>query len=113
MMNRVGPLLKRVSNRPEYNMKLLLDNLSPGEIVPTPDKYYVFIYKAKTRGIQYDQFPFIVCTAVFPWGFTGTNFHWGEPRRYTWQEVVSNIYEIRDEELNDMEKFPIMSVKST
>lgn len=112
-MNRVEPLLRRTSNTSTYNMKLLLDNLGPGEIVPTPDKYYVFVYKAKTKGIQYDQYPFIVCTGVFPWGFTGYNFHWEESRRYTWLEVITNIYEIKDEELNDMMKFPIKSIKST
>ena len=90
-----------------------MDNLSPGEIVPTPDKYYVFVYKAKTKNIQYDQYPFIVCTSVFPWGFTGYNFHWEESRRYTWQEVITNIYEIKDEELNDMMSFPTKSIKST
>ena len=111
-MNRVGPLTKRTSSNPEYNMRLLLDNLSPGEIVPNPDKYYVFIYKAKTKGIQYDQFPFIVCTGVFPWGFTGYNFHWEESRRYTWLEVLTNIHEVKDEELNDMMNFPIKSIKS-
>ena len=90
-----------------------MDNLSPGEIVPTPDKYYVFVYKAKTKNIQYDQYPFIVCTSVFPWGFSGYNFHWEESRRYTWQEVITNIYEIKDEELNDMMSFPTKSIKST
>ena len=90
-----------------------MDNLSPGEIVPTPDKYYVFVYKAKTKNIQYDQYPFIVCTSVFPWGFSGYNFHWEESRRYTWQEVITNIYEIKDEELNDMMNYPTKSIKST
>ena len=111
-MNRVEPLLQRTSNNPTFNMKLLLDNLAPGEIVPEPDKYYVFVYKAKTKGIQYDQYPFIVCTSVFPWGFTGYNFHWEESRRYTWQEVITNIHEIKDNELNDMMKYPIKSIKS-
>ena len=90
-----------------------MDNLSPGEIVPTPDKYYVFVYKAKTKNIQYDQYPFIVCTSVFPWGFTGYNFHWEESRRYSWQEVITNIYEIKDEELNDMMNYPTKSIKNT
>jgi len=112
-MNRVEPLLKRTSSNPTYNMRLLMDNLSPGEIIPTPDKYYVFVYKAKTKNIQYDQYPFIVCTSVFPWGFTGYNFHWEESRRYTWQEVITNIYEIKDEELNDMMNYPTKSIKST
>jgi hypothetical protein len=111
-MNRVKPLMKRTSSNPTYNMKLLMDNLSPSEIVPLPDKYYVFVYKAKTKGIQYDQYPFIVCTSVFPWGFTGYNFHWEESRRYTWREVLTNIHQIHDEELNDMMKFPIKSIKS-
>ena len=112
MMNRVAPLVKRTSSRPEYNMKLLLDNLSPGEIVPTPDKYYVFGYKAKTKNIQYDQHPFIVCTGLYKWGFTGHNFHMG-PRRYTWTECVTNLYEIYDDELNDIDSFPLAKIVSS
>ena len=112
-MNRVAPLMESAKGSPTYNMQLLLDKLGPAEIVPDPDKYYVFVYKAKTPRIQYDQHPFVVVTAVFKWGFTGYNFHWDESRRYTWGEVVSNLYEIYDDELNDMQNYPITLIKSS
>lgn len=112
-MNRIPKISRMADGQPEYNMKRLLQNLGPPEIVPTPDKYYVFIYKAKSPNIMYDQHPFIVCTGVYPWGFTGFNFHWEDYRRYSWREVISNIYEIHDDELNDMQDFPIKRLKST
>ena len=108
-MNRIEGLIPKGS--PEYNMRQLLPRLGVGGIVPTPDKYYVFIYKAKTKGVQYDQHPFIACTSVYPWGFIGYNFHWEDYRRYSWREVFSNIYEVHDEELNDMMNYPIARYK--
>ena len=92
-------------------MKRLLDILTPSEIIPEPDKYYVFVYKAKTPGVAYDQHPFIVCTNVFKWGFTGYNFHWEEVRQYSWAEVLSNLYEVSDEDLNDVQRLPIAKIK--
>jgi len=109
-MNRIQRLLPQMTRSPSSNMSLLLGSLSPSQIIPEVDKYYVFVYKAKTRGIEYDRHPFIACTGLYKWGFTGYNFHWNDFRRYSWQEVVSNLYEIYDSELNDMEQVPIMKV---
>jgi len=111
MTDRIQRLLPLAVGNPTRNMQILLSNLSPSTIVPEADKYYVFVYKAKTKGIEYDMHPFIVCTTLYKWGFIGFNFHWNEYRRYSWGEVVSNLYEIRDEELNSMEKFPIAKFK--
>ena len=112
-MNRVRRLAPQMDPRsPTRNMKILLQSLSPSVIVPEPDKYYVFGYKAKTRNIQYDQHPFIVGTGLYKWGFTGHNFHMG-PRRYTWAECVTNLYEIYDNELNDIDSFPLAKIVSS
>ena len=110
-MSRI-PTLANAHGSPEYNMKLLLRKLGPPEIVPDKDKYYVFIYKAKTRGVQYDQHPLIQCTGIYPWGFTGFNYHWEDYRRYSWLEVVSNVYEIKQEEIDDMKNYPIARYKT-
>ena len=106
-MDRIKKLLPQATGSSTKNMSVLLNNLSPSVIIPDPDKYYVFVYKAKTKGIVYDKYPFINCTSLHKWGFIGFNFHWNEYRRYSWVEVVSNLYEIREEELNTMEKYPI------
>ena len=112
-MDRVAPILKGSKTRsPEKNMQMLLDVLD-STIVPEADKYYVFVYKAKTPRIQYDQHPFVAVTAVYQWGFTGYNFHWEGSRAYTWGEVLSNIYEVTDEELTSVQKLPIARIKST
>ena len=96
---------------PEMNMERLLKTLPTSEIVPEPDKYYVFVYKAKTPGVTYDQHPFIVCTNVYKWGFTGYNFHWEGVRQYSWAEVVSNLYEVSDDDLNAVQALPIAKIK--
>ena len=40
------------------------------------------------------------------WGFKGINFHWGESRQYTWNEVAGGLYQVSDDELNDLDGIP-------
>lgn len=107
VVDRVQRLLPKATGNPTHNMRILLSNLSPSVIVPEQDKYYVFVYKAKTKNILYDIHPFVSVTSIYKWGFIGFNFHWNEHRRYSWNEIESNLYEIEDQELNSMEKYPI------
>lgn len=94
-------------------MELLLAELndSGATIVPEPNKYYTFVYKAKTPGIEYDQHPFIQCLGVYNWGFTGFNYHWQESRRYTWQEVRSNLFEIPQAGVEMMQSYPTQRLR--
>ena len=58
-----------------------------------PGQIYIFVYNAKTPQLRYDQNPFVAVTDIMPWGFRGINFHWDEPRQYTWAEVAGGVYE--------------------
>lgn len=69
-------------------------------------KIYTFKYRAKTSGLLYDIHPLVGVEAVYNWGFVGVNFHWGERRSYTWDEVIGDVYEIQQEELTDMQRIP-------
>ena len=84
-------------------MQVLGDTVTP---VPDVGKYYIFVYNPKTSGIQYDQNPLVAVTDVFRWGFRGINFHWNGYRQYTWNEVAGQLYEVEDEELNDLDRIP-------
>lgn len=108
-MDRVLDLLANGAKKksPDSNFMDLINVITPSVIIPETDKYYVFAYKAKTPNIQYDQYPFVYVTAVFQWGFTGYNFHWEASRQYSWAEVVTNLYEVTDEELNSVQALPI------
>ena len=72
----------------------IISALTETKKVPKTGKYYVFVYNPKTPNIQYDQNPLVAVTDVFPWGFRGINFHWGEVRQYTWDEIPGGIYEV-------------------
>jgi hypothetical protein len=109
-MNRVEGI--DFGNNPKRNMSVLLRHLTPSGIVPRPNKYYTFIYKAKTRGIRYDQHPLVLSGSIFKWGFTGDNVHIGT-RQYSWNEVLSNIYEISDEEFELLKDVPLALYKTT
>ena len=98
--------------RPTRNMRLALDYLTPSGIVPQPNKYYTFVYKAKTPGITYDTFPLILCGSVFPTGFNGMNVHWGEVRQYSWGEVRSNLYELNQAEYETLQGIPLANFVS-
>ena len=100
-------------NAPVHNMRQLLRRLSPAKIVPQPNKYYTFIYVAKTPGIVYDRHPFVLCGDVFSWGFTGFNQHWEEVRRYSWNEVQSNIFEIYEDEALTVKELPTALIRNT
>ena len=92
-------------------MSELMSSLGTGQLVPEVNKYYVFVYKAKTPGIRYDAHPFVVVTGLFRWGFSAYNFHWEEPRFYTWAEIQSNLYEVTDEDLNRVQEAPIALIR--
>ena len=74
--------------------------------IPTEGKFYTYVYRAKTPGIVYDLHPLIACTEVYGSGFTGINFHWGKYRKYTWEEIQTNLYEVDAGELEDLREIP-------
>lgn len=112
MINRVEKLGRKMIGRsPEFCMRMLMEKLDIVDIVPQPDKYYVFVYKAKTPKIKYDQHPFIICITVYPWGFVGFNYHWNLYRRYTWREVLTNLHEVYPEEVETVMNFPTAKFK--
>ena len=97
---------------PTRNMGILLDSLSPAGIVPEANKYYTFVYRAKTPRIQYDAHPLILCTSVYSWGFAGDNIHIGK-RQYSWSEVKSNVYELSEAEFQTLMDVPLAKYKTT
>ena len=106
--NRVRSVIDGVigTEDPDDLMLELLSVLQEGGKVPESGKYYVFVYNPKTPNIQYDQNPFVAVTDVFEWGFRGINFHWGEIRQYTYNEIVGQIYEVYSDEVSDVREIP-------
>ena len=109
-MNRLEGL--NFDDSPTYNMRLVLDNLD-GTIVPQANKYYTFIYRAKTPRITYDTYPLILCGSVYSKGFNGVNVHWGQVRQYSFGEVVSNVYELSEEEFALLQGVPLANFRTT
>ena len=60
--------------------------------------------------IRYDAHPLVAVTDVYRWGFRGMNYHWGEMRQYTWNEVVGQLYEIYSDELSDARELPFSKI---
>jgi len=74
-----------------------------------PGGLYTFVYNAKTPDIIYDPYPLVGVVKVFDWGFVGINLHWGRneevdenKRQYSWDQIISPVYEIQQEEKEDM-----------
>ena len=106
--NRLAPVLRDLigTEDPEDLALDILDVLNEGGKVPTVGNYYVLIYNPKTPNIQYDQHPLVAVLAVFEWGFRGLNYHWGEVRQYTWNEIAGGLYMVSDLELRSLRTIP-------
>ena len=89
----------------------LLEVLQESGKVPQAGKFYVFVYSAKTNNLRYDQNPFVAVTEVYQWGFKGINFHWGEVRQYTWNEVAGSLYEVYASEIKDLQTLPFANFR--
>ena len=71
----------------------------------------MFVYNAKTKGLEYDQHPVIISGSLFSWGFTGYNVHWGEIRRYNFIGA-SNLLELSEGEFEVVSKLPLARFKT-
>lgn len=103
-MNRINPILDKLNelNNQDDQMLLITEALNKEVLYPEPGKFYTFIYKPKTPGITYDEFPLIACTELFKWGFRGINFHWRKYRNYTWEEVIGKLHIVNYDELDEL-----------
>ena len=106
--NRIKPILYLLdgTETPDELMNDIMSALNKEVTIPTPGKYYTFIYNAKTPNIIYDQYPLIGALQVKDWGFIGFNYHWPEYRQYTWEEVSSPILEVYSFEIDDLKRIP-------
>ena len=110
--NRIRSVVDSVigTEDPDDLMVNLMDALTEGSKVPEVGGYYTFVYTPKTSNISYDSNPLVAVTEVFEWGFKGINFHWGQMRRYTWNEIAGGLYEINSDELADAREIPFGNI---
>lgn len=110
--SRIAPLVKNLLGTETADdimielMSILPETVGP----PKAGKFYIFVYSAKTPGVRYDQNPLVAVTEVFNWGFKGINYHWGEARQYTWDEVAGAVYEVYREEIDDLRRLPFSNI---
>ena len=91
------------TNNPDV-MMTEIKNLLSDTVAPIPDvgMLCTFEYNAKTPNISFDQYPLVAVTGIYPWGFRGLNFHHQEYRQYTWEELGTQVYIVRPDELDDL-----------
>jgi hypothetical protein len=111
--NRIRNVLDNLigNEDPDDLMIEILDAIQESGKIPSVGKYYVFVYNPKTPNVQYDQNPLVAVTDRFQWGFRGINFHWGEMRQYTWDEIPGSLYEVYAEELADLREIPFGNIR--
>ena len=93
-------------------MIAIMNVLTESRLPPVAGKYYVFVYNAKTPNLQYDQNPFVYVKNVYNWGFVGLNYHWGESRQYTWDEIAGGMYEVYQSEIEDLRRLSFGNVRT-
>lgn len=111
--NRIAPLVKKLMGNEDADdlMLELMNVLTESNQPPRAGAYYIFVYNAKTPNIRYDQNPLVAITNVYNWGFTAFNYHWGEARQYTWDEVAGGFYEVYQEEISDLRRIPFGNIR--
>ena len=111
--NRIRSVVDEITGKEDADdlMINLMDVLTEGSQVPEVGGYYTFVYNPKTPNIQYDQNPLVAVTEVFQWGFRGINFHWGQMRKYTWNEISGGLYQINSDELADAREIPFGNIR--
>lgn len=111
--NRVSIILKNLIGTESADdlMLELMSVLTETRDPPKAGGFYIFVYNAKTPNSRYDQNPFVAVTDVYKWGFKGLNYHWGEVRQYTWDEVAGGMYEVYKEELADLRRIPFGNIR--
>ena len=113
-MSRIAPLVDDILGTEDADdlMIEIMDVLSDS-IASTPEvgKIYVFVYQPKTSSVRYDAHPFVAVTNIFSWGFSGINFHWGQTRQYTFQEVVGSLHKVYSNEIRDLQTLPFGKIR--
>tara|TARA_R100000742_G_C4248288_1_gene66900 strand:- start:241 stop:588 length:348 start_codon:yes stop_codon:yes gene_type:complete len=112
-MNRITEIKDNLigGESPDDMMLEILEVLTETELVPEPGKYYTFVYQPKTPNIEYDEFPLVAVTNIFQWGFRGLNFHWGQIRQYTWEEVIGQLHIVTNEEIQSLRGIPYQKMR--
>lgn len=108
--NRIRPILNDLigTESSQEIMDELITALSDSQVpVPQPGGIYVFQYFAMTPDLLYDRYPVVGVDKVFDWGFTGVNLHIKDPRRYTYTQIASPIFQVKREELNSLLVLPL------
>ena len=107
--NRITPILDELVGLEDVDdlMMEITDALTAADARSVESgKYYTFLYLAKTPNIRYDQHPLVAVFDVFEWGFRGLNYHWGEVRQYTWNEIAGGLYNVSSLELRSLRTIP-------
>lgn len=112
--SRVSQLKRKLdgSEDAELIMMNILEVFRDIEYVPDRGKYYTFIYYPKTEGIRYDEHPLVAVTDIERWGFRGFNYHWGQVRNYTWQEVVGDLHLVESNEIEYLRSLPYGKIRT-
>ena len=107
-MSRIIDIKENLIGKDSSELMMELMEACNETVTPVPDagKFYFFVYAPKTPNIRYDENPLVAVTDIFAWGFRGINFHWGQSRSYTFQEVVGQLYQVTNEELQDLNTIP-------
>ena len=112
-MSRIIDIKENFTGKDSSELMMELMEACNETVTPVPDvgKFYFFVYAPKTPNIRYDENPLVAVTDIFAWGFRGINFHWDKHRNYTWNEVVGQLYEVYDDELNQLDSIPFANFR--
>lgn len=112
--SRVSQLKRKLDGSEDADliMMSIMEVFREIEYVPDPGNYYTFIYIPKTANIQYDEHPLVAVTEIQRWGFKGFNYHWGQVRNYTWNEVAGALHLVKSNEIEYLRSLPYGKIRT-
>ncbi len=79
---------------------------------PILGRYYTFKYSPTTKQDKWDALPLVVCINYLSRDiWVGLNFHWDELRNYKLDGIRSGMYEVYEEELQDLIEIGYMQIE--
>jgi hypothetical protein len=104
-MNRLAFLKEHIGDFQNVSemMREVFNILNETDRFPIAGRNYTFSYRPKTRNIVYDPYPIVAVFAVEDWGIKGINYHWKKQKNYSWKEIKSPLYIVKQSEVAELE----------
>ncbi len=100
-------LNKTLSRNQDVLFNRLTTVLRSAGRVPTVGNTYFFMYKSNK---PHDRYPLVTVYSITNRSFFAYSHHWNRTTQYSYSNMVSDLYIVNDDEIQNAIMFPVMKV---